>query len=117
MARPTIMTPEVIAKLEEAYAWGCTDPEACLWANIALATLYKYQEKNPKFTERKKELQETPIMLSRKNIVNALLRGDRETAKWMLERKRKSEFSTKTETDVKVEHVIPLVDIKELQEG
>lgn len=97
MARPTVMTPEVIAKLEEAYAWGCTDPEACLWADIAPATLYKYQEKHPEFTERKKELQETPIMLSRKNIINALQRGDRETAKWMLERKKKNEFSTRSE--------------------
>ena len=59
MARPTVMTPEVIAKLEEAFAWGCSDIEACLWADIAPKTLYVYQEKNPEFAQRKAALKET----------------------------------------------------------
>lgn len=100
MARPTVMTPEVIAKLEEAFAWGCSDTEACLWANIAPATLYQYQEKNPQFTERKAQLKDTPIMLSRKAVVQAIKKGDRITAMQYLERKKKDEFSTKTESDI-----------------
>lgn len=97
MARPTVMTPEVIAKLEEAFAWGCSDVEACLWADIAPATLYKYQEKNPEFAERKDALKQTVILKSRKVVVNAVERGDRDTAKWILERKKKDEFSTRNE--------------------
>lgn len=100
MARPTVMTPEVIAKLEEAFAWGCSDIEACLWADIAPATLYQYQEKNPAFTERKASLKETPVLLSRKTVVNAIKKGDRVTAMQYLERKKKDEFSTKSETDI-----------------
>lgn len=97
MARPTVMTAEVINKLEEAFAWGCSDTEACLWADIAPATLYQYQEKNPEFAERKAELKETPIMLSRKAVVQAIKKGDRITALSYLERKAKKEFSLRQE--------------------
>lgn len=96
MPRPTVMTPEVIAKLEEAFAWGCTDIEACLWADIATKTLYVYQEKNPEFAQRKAELKEKPIMLARKSVVDRLPR-DPELSLKFLERKKKSEFSLRQE--------------------
>jgi hypothetical protein len=96
MGRPTVMTPEVIAKLEEAFAWGCTDIEACLWADIAPATLYQYQEKNPEFTERKEELKETPIMLARQSVLRGM-KNNPELALKFLERKAKKEFSLRSE--------------------
>ena len=105
MARPTIMTPDVIAKLEEAFAWGCTDREACLWADIGFQTLYNYQEKHPEFVERKEALKEKPILLARKAVVNAIKKGDRITAMAYLDRKKKDEFSTKTETDLRVKEL------------
>lgn len=107
--RKTVMTPEVIAKLEEAFAWGCSDTEACLWADIAPATLYQYQVKNPEFTERKAMLKETPVLLSRKAVVQAIKKGDRITALAYLDRKKKDEFSTKTESDVKVTLPTPIL--------
>lgn len=99
MARPTVMTPEIIEKLEEAFAWGCTDNEACLWADIAPATLYKYQEKNPEFAERKEQLKQTPIMKARKAVTGSFDK-DPKLALQFLERKKKDEFSLKTETEV-----------------
>ena len=96
MARPTVMTPEVIAKLEEAFAWGCTDIEACLWADIATPTLYVYQEKNPEFLERKNALKETPVMLARKSVL-AGIKNNPELALKLLERKKKSEYSLRQE--------------------
>ena len=45
--RPTVMTNPVLEKLEWAFLLGCSDKEACLWANIAPATLYNYQTKFP----------------------------------------------------------------------
>lgn len=96
MGRPTVMTPEVLAKLEEAFAWGCSDVEACLWADIAPATLYKYQDSNPEYSERKAELKETPILLARKSVVSNLSK-DRELALKFLERKKKDEFSLRSE--------------------
>ena len=99
MARPTVMTPEVIQKLEEAFAWGCTDIEACLWADIATPTLYLYQEKHPEFIERKAALKETPIMKARKSVISALS-NDPKLALAYLERRKKDEFSLKTETEI-----------------
>lgn len=96
MGRPTIVTEKVIAKLEEAFAWGCSDNEACLWADIAPATLYKYQEKNPGFAERKAELKEKPIMIARKSVVQGMGK-DPKLAMDFLSRKKKDEFSQRSE--------------------
>ena len=50
VGRPTIMTPQVLQKLELAFSYGCTDDEACFFADIAPATLYNYQKEYPEFT-------------------------------------------------------------------
>jgi len=96
MGRPTVMTPEVIEKLEEAFAWGCSDVEACLWADIATKTLYVYQEKNPEYAQRKAELKENPILLARKSVVSSLEK-DPKLAMDYLSRKKKDEFSNRSE--------------------
>jgi tRNA G18 (ribose-2'-O)-methylase SpoU len=108
MARPTIMTPEVIAKLEEAFAWGCTDVEAALWADIAVQTLYLYQEKNPEFIERKKALKEKPILLARKSVIKQLQR-DGKLAMDYLARKKKDEFGTSSDTNINIHLPQPLL--------
>jgi hypothetical protein len=90
------MTPEVIARLEEAFAWGCSDIQACLWADIDDRTLYKYQEKNPEFIRRKEALKENPVMLARKTILKGL-KANPDLALKFLERKVKNEFSLRNE--------------------
>lgn len=94
--RPTVMTKDVIAKLEQAFAIGCTDLEACLFAGVSKDALYYYQHKNPKFTERKEQLKETPILKARTSVVNKL-EADAELALKFLERKKKDEFSPRVE--------------------
>lgn len=98
--RPTIMTNDVVAKLETAFSMGCTDVEACLYANINKATLYRYQQENPDFCDRKEQLKEKLVLKARSVIADALNKKDENTAKWYLERKCKNEFSTKVESDV-----------------
>ena len=85
------MTPEVVNKLEEAFAMGCTDLEACLFADISKQTLYNYQDAHPGFVDRKEELKETPVLKARQTILNNL--EDPQNAKWYLERKKKDEFA------------------------
>ena len=89
--RPTVMTPLVISKLEEVFAIGGTDKEACFYADISHQTLYDYQEKHPEFVERKEALKEKPILKARQTVVKAL--DDPNSARWYLERKRKKEFN------------------------
>lgn len=96
MGRPSVMTPEVIDKLEYAFSLGCSDNEACLHADIAPATLYKYQEANPDFTERKQQLKESPIFLARETVIKGIKR-DPDLALKFLERRKKEEFSPRSE--------------------
>lgn len=95
--RPTVMTPETLTKLEQAYSIDSTDEEACIFAGIGLSTLYSYQNENPKFIERKRLLKEKLALKARTVIADALNNNDESTAKWYLERKKKDEFSTKSE--------------------
>ena len=52
VGRPTVMTKEVLSKLEMLFAHGLTDREACLIADINPATLYNYCNENPEFSDK-----------------------------------------------------------------
>lgn len=94
--RPSSITEVVLKKLEEAFALGCTDREAALLADITPATMYNYQTRNPEFVERKEVLRQSPILLARRTVVEALS-GDPYLALKYLERKRKDEFGLRQE--------------------
>lgn len=80
---------------------GCSDLEACFYADICKTTLYKYQESHPEFVNRKEALKERPILLARKAMVKNLEAGqDADFALKYAERKKKDEFSLKTETQL-----------------
>ena len=85
--RPTVVTKEVLSKLEEAFLLGCTDLEACFAAGIGETTLYRYIEANPEFRERKEALKQRPIYLARSVQVKALLADDINTAHKVIDRK------------------------------
>ncbi len=97
--RPKAVTADVLRKLEYAFSLGCSDTKACLYAGIADSTLYLYQQENPDFLDRKAALKEQQVLKARQAIDNALNIGDVTTARWLLERKCKDEFSTRTEID------------------
>lgn len=108
--RKTIMTPEKIVLLEQAFSLGCSDLEACFHANIGKTTLYNYQNEHPEFVERKEQLKERLVLQARSVVADALFKEDKETAKWYLERKKKGEFSTRQEmTGEDGESLQPLV--------
>ena len=92
--RPTVFTPAVVQKLEHAFSIGATDIEACFYAGISRGTLYAYQKEHPDFLDRKEMLKEKQVLKARTVIVQALQEGDKNIAKWYLERKRKDEFAT-----------------------
>jgi len=87
------MTPETVNKLITAFALGCTDIEACCYADISKQTLYDYQKQNPEFVDRKERLKQTPVLQARSTLVKSM-KTDKDTAKWFLERKLKKEFGT-----------------------
>jgi len=94
--RPTKMTTETIGKLESAFLLGCTDREACLFADIHPDTLYKYCKDNPEFSDRKELLKEDPVFKARQSVIDNM-KNDGNLALKFLERKKKDEFSVRQE--------------------
>ena len=93
--RPSEMTPEKLKKLEEVFAIDGTVQEACFYADITHTTYYNWLEKKPELVERFEALRNRPILKARQTVVKSL-----ETpsgAQWYLQRKRKAEFSERTE--------------------
>lgn len=119
VGRPTKITPNVLAKLREAFLFGATKLEACAYSEIAPSTLYEYIKINPEFSDTIAEWQEYPILKAKKTIVDSL--DNAKDAQWYLERKRKDEFSTKIENDIRVKELPkPILSgntVIEIQEG
>jgi hypothetical protein len=94
--RPTVMSVDVLQKLEQAFLMDCTDEEACLYADISARTLYNYQEANPEFLQRKRALRHNPFLIARQSILRGIEKDPRLALMYM-ERKKKDEFSTRRE--------------------
>lgn len=90
------MTPAVIGKLEDAFMNAFTDEMACLYAGIHPDTLYAYCTENPKFSERKETLKQTPNLVAQKTLVGDL--NNTGGARWWAERKMK-DFKPKSEVE------------------
>ena len=83
-------------KLEQAFAIGCKDSEACAYAEISLDQLYYYTSTvNKEFQVRKDELKLKPILKARQTVVGNL--SDPDMAFRYLERRVKDEFASRTE--------------------
>ena len=98
--RPSSVTSETLAKLEQAFSLGCSDLEACIYADVSPSILYRFQEKNPEFRERKEMLKQKLVLKARTVVAEALKNKDENTAKWYLERKARDEFAAKQEVAV-----------------
>lgn len=89
------MTEDVLARLRQAFLMGYDDEEACAFAEINPSTLYRYQKDNPEYASEKARWKQNPILKAKATIYGAL--SEKETAKWYLERKKKSEFAQRNE--------------------
>jgi hypothetical protein len=99
VGRPEKVDDYILQKLEDAFARGCTNREACLFADLPERTFYDYKQENPEFSHRIDELREAPMLKARFNITQAIAEGDIQVSQWYAERKKKSEFSTKIENE------------------
>lgn len=102
--QPTVMTEKVLRELKEAFRYGCTDEEACLYAEICTTALYDYQKRNPGYSEQKATWKQTPFLKARRTIISAL--DEVGTARWFMERKKSDEFGKKE----KIEHELPQLE-------
>lgn len=93
--RPSSVTPEKVSKLEQAFSIGASVKEARNYAKISRSSYYRFITDNPEFRERFEDLQTTPILKALESVYSDL--DNVETAKWLLERRRKDEYSTRQE--------------------
>lgn len=102
VGRPTIVDEMALQKLEEAFANGATDEQACFIANISTSTFYNYQDKYPEFVERKEALKNMIKYQAKIKVKEAILNEDKpDTAKWYLEKKDK-DFNPTQKIDANV---------------
>lgn len=94
--RPSVMTQEVVRKLESVFVYDCTVEEACLYAGISRNTYYEFVKKYSDFQDRIEVLRNAPYLVARKTLV-AAAEHDASLALKLLERKRKMEWSLRTE--------------------
>jgi hypothetical protein len=112
--RPPAIDKIALQKLEEVFALGGTDEEACFYADIGKSTLYDYQNENPEFSERKNLLKQRPILLARQEVVKGL-KGNPELALKYLERKKKDEFGLRHEIVENKESIFEMSYEKKLE--
>ena len=92
VGRPTVMTPEVLASVKEAYLMGCSTQEASAFADIGFRTLYDYIDVNPEFSQKVEAWKLSPFLKAKRTIIDSL--DDTKNAQWYLERRAK-EFKPK----------------------
>lgn len=101
--RPTVLTPDVVSKLEEVLKDGGTITEACEQAGISRDTYHRNVNDDSKFSDKMAKAQEYVTEVAKSVVARDITkRKNTETAKWWLERKRKSEFSTRVEQNITV---------------
>lgn len=89
----------VLAKLEQSAALDATVLEMCFYAEISADAYYRYLKKHEEFRDRIKGLRNNPVLLARKRVVEGIKESYNNAMNY-LERKRKSEFSTRSELAV-----------------
>lgn len=96
--RPTVFDQETVHKLEQAFAIGCTVEEACSVSGVSRSAYYKKFEDDVHFMDKMERAKLFMVIQARHTVCNAIRAGDIKTSLWYLERKRKDEFSLKSET-------------------
>ena len=96
---PPKIDNDVLAELEALFLVNASDEEACVKVGIHPSTLYRYQEKNPEYCERKKALKKMPNLKAKIVLDKCLDNNDKDVAKYVLDRTDK-EYSVKGQLEV-----------------
>lgn len=115
--RKEVITLEIADRFIGFFRMGLNDEESCEQLDVTMSTLYNYQKNHPDFLE-KKRLAKTNLVANAKRELFAGLRSEDpkvriDTAKWVLERRAKNEFSTRQElTGRDGESLMPTIEIQ-----
>ena len=88
--RKTVMTPDVIRKIEEVAALDGSVEEMAYYAGIHPDTIYAHLKINKEFSDKITALKNKPVLKARNTVIQSLDNPDH--AFKYLEKKRKKEF-------------------------
>jgi hypothetical protein len=87
VGRPTSLTEETLAKLEEIFKLGGKVPSACAYAKINPATYYRAIKESEEIYNRLTTAQNYAIIAARQVVVASILKDrDVNTSKWYIEK-------------------------------
>lgn len=92
---------EYLTNLKPYLEVGCTLHEACINAVVPYTTMVDYIKNDEDIRRKIDRMQNQPLYIARKSVVDKM-EFDGDLALKYLERKKKDEFSTKSELDANV---------------
>lgn len=117
VGRPTVITDEVVAKLEAVLKLGVTDDVACDYAEINPATFYRHLASDENFARKIRQAKNYARIAAGNVVLKAIIEGnDVQTAKWWLEKKYPNEFGGTANLNLGVQVNIKQEFNKELEQ-
>jgi hypothetical protein len=92
VGRPSKQDPETVTKLLAAFSRGYNVQEACIYACVSRETYYRWVKDDCVLSGRIEAARTGVSGRAKEIIVDAILNGDINAAKWWLERRAKREF-------------------------
>lgn len=86
VGRPPKIDAAVLEKLEYAFTVGATNEQACDYADINAATLYRYKAGNDELCEKIEHWKHRTKFRAKVNVSKAIGEGDLDVSKWYLEK-------------------------------
>ena len=98
--RPAAVNKNTLPMLDYAFSIGCSDVEACAYANISTSAFYNYIRKHPDYRERKEALKKYPVLKAKEGSRKLIEEGDPVHLRWFLEHKCREEYGNRAEIDI-----------------
>lgn len=86
IGRPAKIDEGVVNKLEQAFAIGASDSEACSYAGISRQTYYSYVKNNSEFLDRVNQLKSKLPMKAKSELARMVQNGNEKAIFWYLDR-------------------------------
>lgn len=88
---------QIISDLKAMFQRDATVEEACRFADINPDTYYVWRKASEEFARHMDLAQDHIFTKAKDNLTAAIQDGDKETSRWLLERRRKQAYGTRTE--------------------
>jgi UDP-N-acetylmuramyl tripeptide synthase len=93
VGRPSVITEDVVQKLEAALACGYSVNVACYYSGVSRSAFYEHKAMDRAFSDKMRLAEELSTHRARQVILQAIDKGDVKAAMYWLNRKARTEFA------------------------